>query len=151
VVLVAHAWFEDEDGEVIRIISARKATGRERLAYEHDPEKHKAEIEALAKLNAAVVGTSDLREVADWSKGVRGRFYRPTKQSVTIRLDTDVVACFKARANKGYKETPGQPGSSDHTITGSRPPVLRGLMHIRPRGVLLRPRCEGRVTGKHFG
>jgi uncharacterized protein (DUF4415 family) len=151
VVLVAHAWFDDEDGQVIRIISARKTTGRERLAYEYDPEKHKAEIEALAKLNAAVVGTSDLREVADWSKGVRGRFYRPTKQSVTIRLDTDVVACFKARANKGYKETPGQPGSSDHTITGSRPPVLRGLMHIRPRGWLLRPRCEGRVTGKHFG
>ena len=36
VVLVAHAWFEDEDGEVIRIISARKATRRERLAYEQE-------------------------------------------------------------------------------------------------------------------
>ena len=36
VVLVAHAWFEDDDGEVIRIISARKATRRERLAYEHE-------------------------------------------------------------------------------------------------------------------
>jgi uncharacterized protein (DUF4415 family) len=151
VVLVAHAWFEDEDGEGVRIISARKATGRERLAYEHDPDRHKAEIEALAKLNEAVVDTSDLPEVADWSKGVRGRFYRPTKQSVTIRLDTYVVAWFKARANKGYKETPGQPGSGDRTTSGSRPPVLRGLMHIRPRGWLLRPRCEGRVTGKHFG
>ena len=36
VVLVAHVWFEDEDGEVIRIISARKATRRERLAYEQE-------------------------------------------------------------------------------------------------------------------
>jgi hypothetical protein len=36
VVLVAHAWFEDDDGEEIRIISARKATRRERLAYEQE-------------------------------------------------------------------------------------------------------------------
>lgn len=36
VVVVAHSWFEDEDGEVIRIISARKATRRERLAYEQE-------------------------------------------------------------------------------------------------------------------
>jgi uncharacterized protein (DUF4415 family) len=47
------------------------------------------------------VDTSDLPEAADWSKGVRGRFYRPIKQSVTIRLDADVVEWFKARANKG--------------------------------------------------
>ncbi len=70
-----------------------------------NPEKRKAEIEALAKLDEAVVETSDLPEVADWSKGVRGRFYRPIKQSVTIRLDADVVAWFKARANKGRYQT----------------------------------------------
>ena len=68
-------------------------------------EKDKAEIEALAKLDEAAVDTSDLAEVADWSKGVRGRFYRPTKQSVTIRLDSDVVAWFKARANNGRYQT----------------------------------------------
>jgi uncharacterized DUF497 family protein len=35
VLLVAHTTHEDEnDGEVIRIISARKATKRERLIYE---------------------------------------------------------------------------------------------------------------------
>ena len=70
-----------------------------------NPEQHKAEIEALAKLDEAVVDTSDLPDVADWSKGVRGRFYRPTKQPVTIRLDSDVVAWFKARADKGRYQT----------------------------------------------
>jgi len=72
-----------------------------------NPEKRKinAEVEALAKLDEAVVDTSELPEVADWSKGVRGRFYRPIKQSVTIRLDSDVVAWFKARANKGHYQT----------------------------------------------
>ena len=35
VVLVAHTWHEEDDGEeVIRIISARKATNRERRLYE---------------------------------------------------------------------------------------------------------------------
>jgi uncharacterized protein (DUF4415 family) len=72
-----------------------------------NPEKkqNRAEIDALAKLDEAAVDTSDLPEVADWSKGVRGRFYRPIKQSVTIRLDSDVVAWFKARANKGRYQT----------------------------------------------
>jgi uncharacterized protein (DUF4415 family) len=70
-----------------------------------DPEKNKAEIEGLAKLDEAAVDKSDLAEVADWSKGVRGRFFRPNKQSVTIRLDSDVVAWFKARANKGRYQT----------------------------------------------
>jgi uncharacterized DUF497 family protein len=37
VLLVAHTVFDDEaDGEVIRIISARKATPRERRLYEHN-------------------------------------------------------------------------------------------------------------------
>jgi uncharacterized protein (DUF4415 family) len=70
-----------------------------------NPEKQKAEIEALAKLDEAVVNTSDPPDVADWSRGVRGRFHGPTKQSVTIRLDSDGVAWFKARAHKGRYRT----------------------------------------------
>jgi uncharacterized protein (DUF4415 family) len=38
--------------------------------------------------------------VRDWNGAVRGRFYRPVKQAVTIRLDADVVAWFKARDRK---------------------------------------------------
>jgi len=57
-----------------------------------NPEKRDPEIEALSKLDEAAVDTAELPEFAHWSKGVRGRFYRPRKQSVTIRLDADVVA-----------------------------------------------------------
>lgn len=35
----------------------------------------------------------------------RRRFFRPTKQSVTIRLDTDIVAWFKAGAVDGGYQT----------------------------------------------
>jgi uncharacterized protein len=33
--IVAHSWREDEDSEVVRIISARRATRRERRNYEN--------------------------------------------------------------------------------------------------------------------
>jgi hypothetical protein len=31
---------------------------------------------------------------------VRGKFYRPVKQQVTLRIDADVLAWFKARGGK---------------------------------------------------
>ncbi len=34
IVMVAHTWWEEEGGEVIRLISARKATSREKRIYE---------------------------------------------------------------------------------------------------------------------
>jgi uncharacterized protein (DUF4415 family) len=44
----------------------------------------------------ADIDTADIPEILDWSGAVRGRFYRPVKQMVTIRLDADVVAWFKS-------------------------------------------------------
>ena len=43
---------------------------------------------------------SDIPPVRDWSGAVRGKFYRPEKQPVTIRLDQDVVAWFKDQEPK---------------------------------------------------
>lgn len=31
---------------------------------------------------------------------MRGRFYRPVKQAISLRLDADVLAWFKARSEK---------------------------------------------------
>lgn len=42
----------------------------------------------------------------DFSKGVRGRFFRPRKKSTTIRLDEDLILFFKKRAGErkvGYQ------------------------------------------------
>ncbi len=43
---------------------------------------------------------SDIPPVRDFSGFVRGKFHRPEKQSVTIRLDADVVDWFKGRETK---------------------------------------------------
>jgi uncharacterized protein (DUF4415 family) len=60
----------------------------------------RAELAALAALPDRAIDTADIPERRDWSKAERGRFYRPVKRVVTMRLDADVVAWFKARALK---------------------------------------------------
>jgi uncharacterized protein (DUF4415 family) len=48
----------------------------------------------------AAINTRDIAEVKSWKGAERGRFYRPVKQVVTIRLDADVVDWFRSRARK---------------------------------------------------
>ena len=63
--------------------------------------KQKRELKALAAVPARAIDTEDIPEVRDWSGAKRGLFYRPVKQQLTLRIDADVVAWFKARAPKG--------------------------------------------------
>jgi uncharacterized protein (DUF4415 family) len=62
----------------------------------------KAELKALQTLPDAVIDTSDIPEIRDWSGAKRGLFYRPVKQQLTLRLDADVIAWFK-RTGSGYQ------------------------------------------------
>lgn len=60
------------------------------------------EIQRLRKLKDSEIDTSDIPEITDWSRAVVGRFYRPIKKSLTIRIDADVVAWLKSDG-KGYQ------------------------------------------------
>ncbi|HKS95684.1 MAG TPA: BrnA antitoxin family protein [Terriglobia bacterium] len=60
------------------------------------------ELEALVRLRDEEIDTSDIPEVTDWSKAVIGRFYRPVKEPVTLRLDADIIAWLKS-AGPGYQ------------------------------------------------
>jgi hypothetical protein len=42
----------------------------------------------------------ELKEEYDFSKGVRGRFYRPKKISTSIRLDNDILLYLKKIASE---------------------------------------------------
>ncbi len=53
-------------------------------------------LKRLAALPDEQIDTVDVPEVTDWSGAVRG-LYRPRKQAITIRLDADVVAYFRAQ------------------------------------------------------
>jgi uncharacterized protein (DUF4415 family) len=48
------------------------------------------------------IDTSDIPAAADWGKAVVGKFYRPIKKPLTIRLDADVLAWLKSQG-RGYQ------------------------------------------------
>lgn len=64
--------------------------------------KRNREIAALRKMKDAEIDTSDIPEIRDWRGAVVGRFFRPLKQPVTIRIDADVLAWLKSKG-KGYQ------------------------------------------------
>ena len=63
------------------------------------------QLRALADKPESEINTDDVPEALDWSNARRGVFYRPVKQQITLRLDADVVAWFRARApgGRGYQ------------------------------------------------
>ena len=65
-------------------------------------EKRK-ELAKLAKMPDSRIDLSDIPEIKNLpSDAVIGKFYRPKKTSVTIRLDADVLAWLKATGT-GYQ------------------------------------------------
>ena len=61
-----------------------------------------AELAALEAQPDDSIDTSDMAPVTDWTGAQRGRFYRPVKQQLSLRLDADVVAWFK-EGGEGYQ------------------------------------------------
>ncbi len=60
------------------------------------------ELKALIEMRDEDIDTSDIPERTDWSNAVRGKFYRPVKEPITIRLDADVIAWLKS-GGPGYQ------------------------------------------------
>lgn len=62
------------------------------------------EIVSIGRLSSTPIDYSDIPESnpEDWKHAVRGKFYRPVKQGLFIRLDADVIAWQKAKG-KGYQ------------------------------------------------
>ena len=65
-------------------------------------EHEKAELAALETMPEGAIDARDVPEVRDWSTATRGRFYRPIKRQITLRLDADVIDFFE-RGGKGYQ------------------------------------------------
>jgi uncharacterized protein (DUF4415 family) len=67
------------------------------------------QLAALAKLPEGGIDVSDAPELgaARWKDAVRGRFYRPVKKAVSLRLDADVLAWLK-KDGDGYQTRANQ-------------------------------------------
>ena len=59
-------------------------------------EQQKRDIRAIAAKRDEDIDFSDAPAVLDWSGAEIGKFYRPKKKPVTMRLDSDVIAWLKA-------------------------------------------------------
>ena len=46
------------------------------------------------------IDTSDIPEMTHWEEAVMGKFYRPIKKQVSIRLDADMLEWFKVQGGK---------------------------------------------------
>jgi uncharacterized protein (DUF4415 family) len=64
--------------------------------------KRNKEIAALEKMKDVEIDSSDIAEMTDWSGAVVGKFFRPIKEPVTIRIDADVLDWLKSKG-KGYQ------------------------------------------------
>ncbi len=66
-------------------------------------DKKRMELRRLAQRPDSEIDLTDIPEIRDLpSDAVIGRFYRPKKESVTMRLDADVLAWLKA-TGAGYQ------------------------------------------------
>ncbi len=61
-----------------------------------------AQLQALEALPDSSIDLTDMPEVLDWSGAQRGKYYRPIKQLLSVRLDADLIDWFKS-SGSGYQ------------------------------------------------
>jgi len=112
---VAHTYHE-ADEIVVRIISARGPTSMKGSTMKKEASENIVRVKGVPKLTEAQlenlkrlaerpddeIDYSDIPEITDFSGFEVGKFYRPMKEAVTVRLDADVVHWLK-RDGKGYQ------------------------------------------------
>lgn len=84
------------------------------VTYKFDPtnpppltDAQREELRRLAEMSDEDIDFSDIPPLGEdfWKNAVRGKFYRPVKKQVTVRLDADVLEYFKAKQGgaRGYQ------------------------------------------------
>ena len=64
--------------------------------------EHKEQIAKIAAKKDADIDLSEMPEVIDWSGAEIGKYHRPPKKPVTMRLDADVLDWLKSYG-EGYQ------------------------------------------------
>ncbi|HKD14428.1 MAG TPA: BrnA antitoxin family protein [Candidatus Angelobacter sp.] len=87
-------------------------------------EERKRQITNIVAIADDQIDTSDIPELTDeqLSRAIRGRFYRPVKRPVTMRLDADVIDWLK-------KDGPGYQTKANRLL---RAEMLRSYGRAKP-------------------
>jgi uncharacterized DUF497 family protein/uncharacterized protein (DUF4415 family) len=102
ILLVVHTFYEELAEEVIRVISLAPPSPTKGEPMKKLTKEQKRDIRAIAAKRDEDIDFSDAPAVVDWSGAEIGKFYRPAKKPVTMRLDSDVIAWLKADG-RGYQ------------------------------------------------
>jgi len=64
----------------------------------------RAEVKALKNLPDETIDTSDIPPLTEefWQTAIRNPFYKPTKTSTTVRIDSNVLLWLRAQG-RGYQ------------------------------------------------
>lgn len=65
-----------------------------------DAKRIREQLRQLEAMSDEDIDFSDIPEVRDFSGWERGKFYRPVKDQVTLRVDRDVLHWFKLTEEK---------------------------------------------------
>ena len=60
------------------------------------------ELRQLAAMPDSEIDTSDIPEITDFTGFEVGKFYRPVKQTVTVRLDADLLNWLKQEIGRAH-------------------------------------------------
>ncbi|HEY3329197.1 MAG TPA: BrnA antitoxin family protein [Capsulimonadaceae bacterium] len=68
------------------------------------------ELAALSGRSESDIDFTDIPATSpqDWSRASRGRFYRPIKKQLTVRIDADIIDWLKGSDEKGYQKRMNQ-------------------------------------------
>jgi uncharacterized protein (DUF4415 family) len=58
------------------------------------------ELAELRSMTDDQINTSDIPERLDWSNAEVGKFYKPIKTQISLRVDADILDWFKARSEQ---------------------------------------------------
>lgn len=83
--------------ETIRITAKRQ-----RVKGLPIPNAIKLEAARLALIPDSEIDMTDMPEKLDWSNAVVGKYYRPMKEPVSLRMDADVLNWFRS-GGRGYQ------------------------------------------------
>lgn len=107
ILVVVHTYREEEERKLrassrLVLLDHKKGEPMRKLT-----KQQKRDIRAIAAKRDEDINYSDIPPVLDWSGAEIGKFYRPGKKPVTIRLDSDVIAWLKSDG-RGYQTRANQ-------------------------------------------
>ena len=102
ILLVVHTFYEKETRKSFASFRLAAPSRTKGELMRKLTKEQKRDIRTIAKKKDEDIDFSDVAPVLDWSGAEMGKFYRPKKKPVTMRLDSDVIAWLKADG-RGYQ------------------------------------------------